>query len=339
MTLFEPDGTFPRRRRERQRRRSRIWAVSAVVVAVGALLVFAPWDPQRGQAITDQFTIWMNPAPAEIEALAVSTGMSETGRRIFFASTPELDEAGTFNERCPVDEQIVLGCYASGEIYLYRINDERLAGTNEVTAAHEMLHAAYERLPAPDKARIDVLIESYVATLARGPSPVLGHGGLPGGGARRRTALPAWNRARRTPAPARELLRPLLRRPIAGAGTSSPRRPPPSTARTRGSPSSARNWTPWGRTSRRGVPSGMRTRPSSTPTSSATTPAAGRPPRIGSTTSCRTAGRPAKTPASCSWPTSSGTTRMAEELNQLSATSNELYQQLDSMAGAREPAP
>ena len=35
--------------------------------------------------------------------------------------------------------------------YIYNVNDERLNGLKEVTAAHEMLHAAYERLPESDK--------------------------------------------------------------------------------------------------------------------------------------------------------------------------------------------
>lgn len=147
------------------RRGRRIWAAVAAVVAVAVLLALAPWDPHRGQALADQVTIWFSPSPAEIAELADATGMSETGRRIFLASTPELDDADDFNTHCPVEEQIVLGCYAAREIFLFRVTDERLQGTNEVTAAHEMLHAAYERLPASEKAHIDALIDAFVDTL------------------------------------------------------------------------------------------------------------------------------------------------------------------------------
>jgi hypothetical protein len=165
VTLFEPDGQYPIRPRGRQRRRGRVVGVIAVVVAIAVLLVLAPWDPTRGQAMADQVTIWFSPSPAEISELADATGMSETGRRIFLASTPELDDAENFNTHCPVDEQIVLGCYAAREIYLFRVTDERLQGTNEVTAAHEMLHAAYDRLPDSERTRIDRLIGAFVETL------------------------------------------------------------------------------------------------------------------------------------------------------------------------------
>jgi hypothetical protein len=161
-------GPLPSRSelRPRRRRPGRIvGGALAAVAALAALLVWAPWDTERGQAIADGLVVWLEPAPTEIRQLADSTGMSEAGRLIFFASTPELDTAEAFNVHCPVDEQIVLGCYSNREIYLFRVTDERLAGTNEVTAAHEMLHAAYHRLPQGERERIGALITAYVATL------------------------------------------------------------------------------------------------------------------------------------------------------------------------------
>jgi len=52
-----------------------------------------------------------------------------------------------------------LGCYKNQRIYIYNVNDERLNGLKEVTAAHEMLHAAYERLPESDKKAVNTLLE------------------------------------------------------------------------------------------------------------------------------------------------------------------------------------
>ena len=52
-----------------------------------------------------------------------------------------------------------MGCYKNQRIYIYNVNDERLNGLKEVTAAHEMLHAAYERLPESDKKAVNTLLE------------------------------------------------------------------------------------------------------------------------------------------------------------------------------------
>jgi hypothetical protein len=103
--------------------------------------------------------------PAAIAKLADDTSMTDYGRKLFYVNHPELDEAADFNQKCSASEQsIVLGCYVNNQgIYLYNVQDERLAGVHQVTAAHEMLHAAYERLDGPEKARIDQLTADVLA--------------------------------------------------------------------------------------------------------------------------------------------------------------------------------
>ena len=170
MTLFDPVGLVPTRPepappRPRRSTGSRVAAIVGAVLIAAGVAFWAPWDPARGHEIIDTVRIWVTPSPAEIVALADASGMSETGRRIFLASSPELDEAEAFNANCTVEEQIVLGCYGGGQIYLYRVTDERLSGTNEATAAHEMLHAAYERLSPADRERIDGLLAALLASL------------------------------------------------------------------------------------------------------------------------------------------------------------------------------
>jgi hypothetical protein len=50
-----------------------------------------------------------------------------------------------------------MGCYVSGKgIFIQKVTDERLAGTMQVTAAHEMLHAVYhEHLSGSERTEID----------------------------------------------------------------------------------------------------------------------------------------------------------------------------------------
>src|SRR5436190_8606187 len=97
--------------------------------------------------------------PPTVATLAVQDTMTEEAKHLFYVNHPELvGDVGTFRQNCTVAEQtIVLGCYQSGEtgIYVYDVKDPRLSGVEQVTAAHEMLHGAYERLSAKEKVQVD----------------------------------------------------------------------------------------------------------------------------------------------------------------------------------------
>lgn len=100
---------------------------------------------------------------SEIEALADDTAMEAYAKRLFYVNRPVIADKDTFNTHCRHNEHsIVLGCYMPGQqgIYLLNVSDERLSGIKEVTAAHEMLHAAYERLSSSERQRIDELLQS-----------------------------------------------------------------------------------------------------------------------------------------------------------------------------------
>lgn len=105
-----------------------------------------------------------SPAP-QISSLASENTMTNSARRIFYINHPEIVSSGdVFRKDCPTYEQtIVIGCYHSDEsgIFIYSVNDKRLNGVTEVTAAHEMLHGAYERLSKTDKNNVDALLQDY----------------------------------------------------------------------------------------------------------------------------------------------------------------------------------
>ena len=106
-------------------------------------------------------------APNSIVKLADVTTMNPLGRKIFYVERPELQDKETFRTNCTTSEQtIVLGCYKLGSgIFVYNVADTRLDGVQEVTAAHEMLHAAYERLSSKEKDHIDTLTAAAFAKL------------------------------------------------------------------------------------------------------------------------------------------------------------------------------
>ncbi len=110
------------------------------------------------QSISDWWILKNYTPPATVAKLAKDTTMKEGTKRLFYVNRPELDDKALFNTHCREsgEKTIVLGCFINGEgIYLLNVQDKRLKGVIEVTAAHEVLHAQYARLSGKDKARVD----------------------------------------------------------------------------------------------------------------------------------------------------------------------------------------
>lgn len=103
---------------------------------------------------------------ARVVELADVTAMNAKTRKVFYVNKPDLQNKSTFKNSCTKQEEtIVLGCYIQNTgIYLLSVDDPRLQGIVEVTAAHEVLHAMYDRLGEEERAYVDGLIsESFAA--------------------------------------------------------------------------------------------------------------------------------------------------------------------------------
>lgn len=128
------------------------------VLIVLAVLVGGTLAYLHKQQINDHFAAQRFVASAEITELTDSLDLTEEGHRIFWASEPTLDASQNFNRQCAKvdhsEEGHILGCYTGGRIHLFKVNDERLQGIVEVTAAHEMLHAAFARLGDSERASL-----------------------------------------------------------------------------------------------------------------------------------------------------------------------------------------
>lgn len=131
--------------------------IASVVLVLISLAVF-----NSRQLIIDQINVWQYEASTEITSLAERSGMSDNGKFLFYASKPQLDGTQDFNNECDRIENTtsILGCYNNFKIYVYDVIDTQLDGIREVTAAHEMLHAAYQRLGDSEKAKINSLLEA-----------------------------------------------------------------------------------------------------------------------------------------------------------------------------------
>lgn len=95
--------------------------------------------------------------------MAERAQLTDEGKFYFYASHPQLDDRQAFNNSCTTqntEQSVVLGCYAGMRIYLFNVDNPKLDGIKEVTAAHEMLHAAYDRLSPSERTRVDTLVSA-----------------------------------------------------------------------------------------------------------------------------------------------------------------------------------
>lgn len=140
--------------------------VAAIVATILSVLIALFLFANR-QYVVDQITNWQYQPTSEITGFADRVGMNSTGKFYFYASQPTLESTQDFNNKCGRKEQstAILGCYTGRNIYIYNVTNAQLDGIREVTAAHEMLHAAYDRMSDEERKTVDALVETEYAKL------------------------------------------------------------------------------------------------------------------------------------------------------------------------------
>ena len=154
---MNPIQTAPKQRRSA--------GFSIVLMLLLAAIGVAFWQKD---ALYDWWRLRDYAPPLAIEQLATDTTMTDYARHMFYINAPEQKPRATFSQSCPsgTEQSVVLGCYNGGQqgIYLLKVDNSELAGIEQVTAAHEMLHAAYERLSSNDRQTIDAELQDYYQT-------------------------------------------------------------------------------------------------------------------------------------------------------------------------------
>lgn len=137
------------------------WAVIVVLIA-GGLLAYA-----NRQYLKDLYIVNTTDISTDSEKLAEKLELTDEGDFLYQASQSEVQEAKQFRSSCSGLEQnnIVLGCYSKQRIYVYEVDDAQLDGVQQVTAAHEVLHAAYERLTAAERKELGRLLQAQAETV------------------------------------------------------------------------------------------------------------------------------------------------------------------------------
>jgi hypothetical protein len=116
------------------------------------------------QSLADWWALRTYRAPDEVAQLATQDTMTPYGRKVLYVNRPALQLKSSFRG-CNLgkEQAAVLGCYHSNQqgIFVLKVTDNRLNGIEQVTAAHEMLHAAYDRLSSKQKQSVSTLLENY----------------------------------------------------------------------------------------------------------------------------------------------------------------------------------
>lgn len=139
-----------------------IGLVVSVTLLIGGVFAFT-----HTQQIFDWAALRNYTPSAEVSKLADETTMDDATRNVFYVNHPALQDKSNFKNSCTKQERtIVLGCYVQKTgIFLLNVEDPRLQGIIEVTAAHEVLHAMYDRLSNDERAKVDSMTQSYFETL------------------------------------------------------------------------------------------------------------------------------------------------------------------------------
>lgn len=133
-----------------------------LVLLVLIVLLLGGWS--QSQRVADWFRLRGYNPPSEIATIAEQTTMTDEGRHLFYINRPALEDKATFRQNCPdYEATIVIGCYRQGQggIHVLRVDEPRLEGVEQVTAAHEMLHAAFDRLSSKEKDQLEAWLADY----------------------------------------------------------------------------------------------------------------------------------------------------------------------------------
>jgi uncharacterized protein YukE len=140
------------------KKRLEISLLVLVLVATAGLL----W---KQQALLDWWHLRGYTPPTAVAALASDDAMTPLARHLLYVNRPDITSGKNFTNNCPSggEKTVVLGCYVGVDrgIFIYQVTDSRLSGVEQVTAAHEMLHAAYRRLSTKERTKVDAMLTDY----------------------------------------------------------------------------------------------------------------------------------------------------------------------------------
>lgn len=143
-------------------RRKRAWFMLGIIILLIIACVIAL---SLRQNIYDWFALRNYTPSTTVAQLATQDTMTAYARKVFYVNHPDIDDKTAFAPVCPngTEQTVVLGCYHPNQagIYLLQVSNPQLNGVEQVTAAHETLHAIYGRLSNAKRKQVDNWLLDY----------------------------------------------------------------------------------------------------------------------------------------------------------------------------------
>lgn len=120
------------------------------------------------QPLVDTVLAWQYEPSAAEQSIRKDLDLTDIGKRYYDASRTTLQTSDEFNQSCQQQKETnnpILGCYYLQKIYVYDIDNDKLSGIEQTTAAHEVLHAAYERMSMSERESTDKELQRVYASV------------------------------------------------------------------------------------------------------------------------------------------------------------------------------
>lgn len=146
---------------DKQEARKHFRAQEVIAILIMTVVMLGVYSFLRSDFVQDAWRGWWYEEPAAVAALRDDLELTSQGERIFLATHPAIEAEESFNEHCGEheDEVSLLGCYNAGKIYVYDVKLDDLKDSNKVTAAHELLHAVWARMPEKERMELKMQLE------------------------------------------------------------------------------------------------------------------------------------------------------------------------------------
>lgn len=139
-----------------QKQPAKISFLTIVIIVVA--IATALWLVLNRQWVLDTVRAAQYKPSESVKTIETDLGLTGEGKHLFSASQPKLESSAMFNTSCNQKSETnnpILGCYVGQNIYIFDVTNDKLMGIEQTTAAHELLHAVYERMSPDEKTAID----------------------------------------------------------------------------------------------------------------------------------------------------------------------------------------